>query len=269
MHIGVFDSGVGGLSILSSIHKLLPDAQLSYCCDPINLPYGTKSTADVLNITIEMTRRFYTEAQFDVLVIACNTASTIALLDVRSSLSIPVVGVVPAVKPAALASKTKKIGILATQAAVRQRYLIDLIESFASDCDVRLFGSALLVMWAEQKLRGQPVSQRLLQDELQEIIQFSNRGMDQLVLGCTHFPLLSDEIRRVLPKTVTLVDSSDAVALQTKAVLLEKMQNQKYPLSRQIKNGIQGFCSGPSFELELTAPLFTTSVKLAFQTLTA
>ncbi|MCX6123683.1 MAG: glutamate racemase [Proteobacteria bacterium] len=266
MHIGVFDSGVGGLTILSSIDRLLPNAQRSYCCDRLNFPYGTKSSNEVLQCTLDITRAFFDRAKFDVLVIACNTASTIALADVRKALPIPVVGVVPAVKPAALLSKTKKIGVLATQAAVRQKYLTDLVETFASNCEVRLFGSSNLVDWAEKKLRGQPVSLVSLRDELQDVIQFSERGMDQLVMGCTHFPLLSDEIRALLPKTVTLVDSSSAVALQAKAVLEEQIQKNSQ-MTPQNSIEIKAYCSGPAFELTLADDLFSRPVKLAFHSL--
>ena len=123
MRVGVFDSGVGGLSVLRAIRDSLPSVELAYCCDNQNFPYGTKSEADVVRFSTDVTARFAARANLDVLVIACNTASTVALPAIRAGLTIPVVGVVPAVKPAAAASKSKIIGVLATPQiiVIRQR----------------------------------------------------------------------------------------------------------------------------------------------------
>ena len=153
---------------------------------------------------------------FPRIVIACNTASTIALSDVRSALDLPIVGTVPAVKPAALLSKTRVIGILGTEATVRQPYVDQLVEQFASDCTVVRHGSADLVDIAEAKLRGQPASQQAIQAALAGLYGPPGAaGMDAVVLACTHFPLLAEEIRAASPKGISLVDSGEGIARRT------------------------------------------------------
>jgi glutamate racemase len=133
MRIGVFDSGVGGLSVLAAIHSALPVHELIYCCDYLNLPYGTKPDDMVINCAKAVTKKFFEAAKPDILVIACNTVSTVALQDIRKMLPIPVVGVVPAIKPAAERSGTKTIGLLATPATIKRAYTADLIRDFAAD----------------------------------------------------------------------------------------------------------------------------------------
>ena len=251
MHVGVFDSGVGGLSILAAIRTALPTIRLSYCCDNLNFPYGTKSDDDVLRFTVDITTRFFAEAKLDVLVIACNTASTIALSAVRAALPIPVVGVVPAVKPAAAASRTKIIGVLATPATIRRTYLADLIKSFASECEVVTCGSSGLVELAERKLRGDVGTDDEFRREILEIIEGCGRGLDQLVLGCTHFPLIADELRRVLPPGVHFVDSGEAVANRVAVIGRDMNSGQKF--KEQIFSAdIMGFCSGDAVELSVS-----------------
>ncbi len=248
MHVGVFDSGVGGLSILSSITRALPWVRLSYCCDNLNFPYGTKSDEDVIRLSVDITSRYFAEAKFDVLVIACNTASTIALASVRAALPIPVVGVVPAVKPAAAASHTKVIGVLATPGTIRRPYLADLIREFAADCEVVTCGSSALVQLAERKLRGDIGTDDEFRHEIGEIIAGCARGLDQLVLGCTHFPLITEELRRVLPAGVQFVDSGEAVAARV-AVIGQELKLPAKSREPRFSPEITGYCSGESFEL--------------------
>ena len=270
MRIGVFDSGVGGLSILRTIREALPDAMMSYCCDNLNFPYGTKSDEDVKRFALDVTSRFHAAAKLDVLVIACNTASTIALDAIRANLPIPVVGVVPAVKPAALASRSKIIGVLATPATIRRPYLDQLIREFASDCEVIKCGSSGLVTLAERKLRGDVAPDAEFRAEIADIIAGAARGMDQLVLGCTHFPLIQDELRRVLPPGVRFIDSGEAVANRVKVIC----GSQAYPGSVKLaddsakaKAHIDGYCSGESFELDLTSVISGVDGKLVLRKL--
>jgi glutamate racemase len=254
MRIGVFDSGVGGLSVLAAIHQALPKSDLIYCCDNLNFPYGTKSDADVLACATQVAARLARVAAIDVLVVACNTASTIALVALRTHLAIPVVGVVPAIKPAARASKSKVIGVLATPATVTRPYLDQLIQDFAGDCDVVRVGSSRLVHLAEDKLRGKAVPEPVIFQEVTPIIDAAKRGLDQLVLGCTHFPLLSDELRRVIPSTVHFVDSGSAVASRVYSMASSEMRQTSVNTaeSQEVRAPrITGFCTGAPLTLDL------------------
>lgn len=224
MRIGVFDSGVGGLSILESIERRLPQASFFYCCDSLNFPYGTKSDVEVIAYTTSACTAFVKAAELDLLVIGCNTASTVSLPSVRQNVPCPVIGVVPAVKPAALQSVTKCIGVLATKGAVKSAYLKDLVAQFASDCDVRLCGSSELVAMAERKIRGEAVDLDVLKAEISVLFRANDthqKNIDVVVLGCTHFPLLRFELAQVAPWSVDWIDSGEAVAARTVQLLTE------------------------------------------------
>src|SRR3982750_2925762 len=151
-----FDSGVGGLSVLAPTRALLPNAPIVYAADSAGFPYGKRTEADLATRVPALLRRLIERFRPRLAVIACNTASTIALDHVRSALDVPIVGTVPAIKPAAELSRTRVIGVLGTEATVRQPYVDDLASRFASDCPVLRHGSTALVELAEAKLRGQP-----------------------------------------------------------------------------------------------------------------
>ena len=262
MRVGVFDSGVGGLSILSSIRKNMASLDVAYCCDNLNFPYGTKSEADVIKYATLVTQQFVTQAEIDVLVIACNTASTIALSNIRSVLSIPVVGVVPAVKPAAQASRSKIIGILATPASIRQPYLAALISEFAADCEVVMCGSSELVQLAEQKMRGQIILDDEIRAQIPELLDAARRGLDQVVLGCTHFPLLASELCRALPNSVQLVDSGEAIASRVKVILENALHQQS-----TCATNVEGWCSASGFSIQLPCGFLGPQSALILKTL--
>lgn len=269
--IGVFDSGLGGLSIMAAIRNCLPQLNLAYCCDNLNFPYGTKTEDDVVAAATRTTTLFSQTTHLDALVIACNTASVVALEAVRRNLSIPVVGVVPAVKPAAIATKTKIIGILATPVTIGRPYLENLIKTFAPECRVVKVGSSRLVVLAEQKIRrshagvvGLDLEEIRL--EVQEIIDAAKVGLDQLVLGCTHFPLLANELRQVLPASVTLVDSGFAVASRVKAVI-EEYYGFCPEGAAEGGRQLHGFCSGEPFEIGLPSDFFGVGQKFELQKL--
>src|SRR6478672_3877 len=154
-----FDSGVGGLSVLAPTRAVLPTAPIVYAADSAGFPYGTKSEAELAARVPTLLGRLVERFRPRVAVIACNTASTIALDHVRAALDIPVVGTVPAIKPAAEVSKSRVIGVLGTEATVRQPYVDNLASEFASDCTIVRHGSAELVTLAETKLAGDPVDQ--------------------------------------------------------------------------------------------------------------
>ena len=207
-----FDSGVGGLSVLQPTRAILPNAPIVYAADNAGYPYGTKSEAELAARVPALLGRLVERFRPRLAVIACNTASTIALDHVRAALDIPVVGTVPAIKPAAELSKSRVIGVLGTPATVRQPYVDDLAERFAADCIVIRHGSAELVDLAEAKLRGEPVPIQAIHDAIVPMImQPDGEKMDVMVLACTHFPLLSDEIATAFP-AIAQVDGGAGIA---------------------------------------------------------
>ena len=209
----VFDSGVGGLSVLEEIRKALPQASFVYAADNAGYPYGTKTEAEIASRVPALLGRLVERFHPRIVVIACNTASTIALAHVRAALDLPIVGTVPAVKPAALISKSRVIGILGTEATVRQPYVDQLIADHASDCTVLRCGSAELVDMAESKLRGIRPDHHAISVVMRRLYgQQGSDRLDALVLSCTHFPLLAREIADVIPDQVTLVDSGQGIA---------------------------------------------------------
>jgi glutamate racemase len=205
----VFDSGIGGLSVLTEIRKQLPQQACCYLFDNARLPYGELSEEELISGCVELVAQLVQRVDAAIVVIACNTASTLVLPALRARLNIPVVGVVPAVKPAARLSRKKHIGLLATPGTIKRPYTHELIESFASDCKVELFGSSELVMMAERKAAREDIDLRHLANILAPIV---NADIDVLVLGCTHFPMLRAELETILGKGVSLLDSGEAIA---------------------------------------------------------
>lgn len=208
----VFDSGVGGLSVLAPVRAPLPRAPIVYAADNAGFPYGVKSEAEIAARVPALLGRLVERYRPRLAVIACNTASTIALAHVRSALDIPIVGTVPAVKPAALASRSRVIGVLGTDATVRQPYVDRLAAEFASDCTVLRHGSAELVQAAEAKLAGEAPDPVIFARAMAGLAdQPGGEAMDVVVLACTHFPLVQDELAAAMPG-VTFVHGGDGIA---------------------------------------------------------
>jgi glutamate racemase len=203
-----FDSGVGGLSVLGPTRALLPTAPIVYVADSAAFPYGTRSEAEIAARVPALLGRLTERYRPRLAVIACNTASTIALPFVRAALDIPVVGTVPAIKPAAAMSKSRVIGVLGTEATVRQPYVDDLAARFASDCTVLRQGSAELVALAEAKLHGEAINPA---EVAAAVAPLTGHEMDVVVLACTHFPLLAEELAIALPG-VAQVDGAPGIA---------------------------------------------------------
>lgn len=209
----VFDSGVGGLSVAHEIQQLLPQNPLIYASDNAFFPYGTKGESELIARVDKVINELLLRYPADILVVACNTASTLTLPHLRSKLDLPIVGVVPAIKPAALMSKSGVIGLLATPATVARPYTHELIREYASNCQVISLGSSELVQIAEQKLRGDRIETSAIKAIAQEMMNTYNaEKMDVLVLACTHFPLLKDELAQQLPESISLIDSGAAIA---------------------------------------------------------
>src|SRR5213595_346004 len=201
-----FDSGVGGLSVLAPTLKLLPSAPIVYAADSAGFPYGKRSEAEIASRVPALLGRLVERFQPRLAVIACNTASTIALEAVRSALDLPVVGTVPAIKPAAEMSKSRVIGVLGTEATVRQPYVDDLAARFAADCTILRHGSPELVEFAEAKLGGEEIGIDAVRTAAQPLFDAPGGDLiDTVVLACTHFPLLSEELRAAYP-AVSYVD---------------------------------------------------------------
>ena len=221
-HVLVFDSGVGGLSVVSEIRARLPQSYLSYVADDAFRPYGSKTESQLRARLPGLLATLVKMRDPDALVIACNTASTTALPAIRAAVDIPVIGVVPAIKPAAEQSVTRTIAVLGTPGTVRRKYVDDLIADFAPDCHVLLQGSTRLVAEAEHKLAGRAVDMDVVREEIAPL--FSNRvgaDVDAVVLACTHFPLLRDELLAAVRQSVKWIDSGEAIARRLEDVLSE------------------------------------------------
>ena len=190
----VFDSGVGGLSVLGPIRALLPAVPVVYAADNAGFPYGTKTEAEIAGRVPALLGRLVERYRPALVVIACNTASTIALAAVRAALDVPVVGTVPAIKPAAERSVTRAIGVLGTAATVRQPYVDRLAAEFAGDCTIVRHGSARLVELAEAKLRGAATEPDYIRELAGLLDRPGGERIDTVVLACTHFPLIADEL---------------------------------------------------------------------------
>ena len=222
-----FDSGVGGLSVLEPARKLLPNAPIVYAADSAGFPYGKRSEAEIASRVPALLGRLVERFHPRLAVIACNTASTIALDHVRSALYLPVVGAVPAIKPAAEISTSRVIGVLGTEATVRQPYVDDLAAKFAADCTIIRHGSPELVELAEAKLAGEDVGIEAVRSATRPMFDARDGNrIDTVVLACTHFPLLEDELRAAFPD-VTYVDGGAGIARR----IAYLTQDQPWPTS--------------------------------------
>jgi len=218
-----FDSGVGGLSIVAPARALLPQARFVYAADSAGFPYGTRTEGEIAARVPVLLGRLAERYRPRLIVIACNTASTIALPAIRAALDLPVVGTVPAIRPAALLSRTRTIGVLGTQATVRQAYVDDLAARYAGDCTVLRHGSAELVELAEAHLRGEGADAARFAAVLAGLFdQPGGEAIDVIVNACTHFPLVGSQLAAAAaPRAVRFVDGGDGIARRI-AVLTDR-----------------------------------------------
>ncbi|TNE36535.1 MAG: glutamate racemase [Alphaproteobacteria bacterium] len=216
----VFDSGVGGLSVLKELRAQKCATSFGYLADNGFFPYGIKEDAALIERLPQLIRAAVVAHEFDAVVVACNTASTIALDEIRVAVDVPVVGTVPAIKPACGVSHSRVVGLLGTPGTVRRPYTDDLILKFAGDCEVLRHGSAELVELAERKMSDGVLDVEDVQDAVRGLFcQPRGEQIDTVVLACTHFPLLRDELRKAVDRPIQWVDSGAAIARQTKKVL--------------------------------------------------
>jgi glutamate racemase len=213
--IGIFDSGVGGTSIWKEIHKLLPNENTLYLADSKNAPYGEKTKAEIVKLSIKNTE-FLLENDCKIIVVACNTATTNAIAQLRANYSVPFIGIEPAIKPAALQSKSKTVGVLATKGTLTSHLFHSTSENHAQGIKIiEQVGTGLVPLIEEGKAQSEE-TEALLKKILKPMI---NAGIDYLVLGCTHYPYLIPVLEKLLPVNVKIIDSGEAVARQTKSVL--------------------------------------------------
>ena len=237
--IGVFDSGAGGLTILSALRQELPQEDYIYLGDTVHCPYGVRSDAEIAELTTNACH-FLLQQGVKLIVIACNTASQAALNVVRSTFDVPFVGVVPAVKPAARATKRGRIGVAATNQAVKAAYLHHLIEDFAAGVQVYAVGCPELVTLVEHGELNGPLVEETLGHVLQPLL---SKNIDVLVLGCTHFPAMRSAIEHVAGANVLVIDSGAAVARRTHAVL--DTESLVRPAHTNVSTGtLNVWCSG-------------------------
>jgi glutamate racemase len=216
----VFDSGLGGLTVLREIARARADLELSLVADDAAFPYGRLDDKALVDRVVMVLDRYIEVLQPELVVIACNTASTLALPVLRSKFSNPFVGTVPAIKPACAQSKTKRISVLATPGTVRRDYTRDLIEKFAGDCRVTLVGGDMLAGFAESTLRGEPVDDDEIRREIAPcFVDEVGSRTDTVVLACTHYPLILDHLQKLAPWPVTWLDPAPAIARRTSQLL--------------------------------------------------
>jgi glutamate racemase len=208
----VFDSGLGGLTVYREVVAARPQADYIYVADDAGFPYNGLADPALIGRVVALMGELIDAHRPDLIVIACNTASTIVLPDLRRKFSVPFVGTVPAIKPACAASVTRRVSVLGTEATVAREYTRTLIRDYAMDCQVTLVGSKSLAGYAEQELGGVPASDAQIGAEIAPCFQDDGRRTDTIVLACTHYPLLIDRLMRLAPWPVNFLDPAPAIA---------------------------------------------------------
>jgi glutamate racemase len=214
----VFDSGLGGTTVLREIVKLRPDARYIYVADDAYFPYGQHTEAEIVARVVPLIGNLIDIHRPDVAVIACNTASTLVMNDLRNNFSLPFVGTVPAIKPACAASKTKRVSVLGTRGTVNREYTKKLIADFAQGCEVALVGAENLAALAEAALKGEAITDNAIRNEIAPCFVDDATRTDTIVLACTHFPLLTERMRTLAPWPVEWIDPAPAIARRVDAL---------------------------------------------------
>jgi glutamate racemase len=218
----IFDSGVGGLTVFREVAASRPDARYVYIADDAGFPYGNQPEDTLIARIVAVVGEAIARHAPDLVVVACNTASTLALAELRARFTVPFVGTVPAIKPACAQSRSKRIAVLGTQATVSREYTRALIREFAAGCDVGLVGSPKLAGLAEMELSGMPAADAMIAAEIAPcFVDADGRRTDTVVLACTHYPLLTARFRKVAPWPVDWIDPAPAIARRVKDLLHE------------------------------------------------
>jgi glutamate racemase len=211
----VFDSGLGGLTVLREIVKARPDAAYVYVADDAFFPYGHHTEEAIIGRVVPLIGELIAAHAPDAVVIACNTASTLVLTQLRAVYAVPFIGTVPAIKPACAASKTRHVSVLGTKGTVRREYTQRLIQDFAQGCEVTLVGAADLASLAEAALNGETISDAAIAAEISLCFVEEATRTDTIVLACTHYPLLLDRFKALAPWPVDWIDPAPAIARRT------------------------------------------------------
>lgn len=223
--IGFFDSGIGGTSIWKEVNALLPNENSIYLADSKNAPYGIKSKEEIIDLCFKNVD-FLLEQNCKLIVVACNTATTNAIKEMRSKYSVPFIGIEPAIKPAALHSKTQKIGVLATKGTITSELFYEKSKLYTDVEFIEQIGYGLVELIENGKIDS-PEMMQLLYEYTQPMI---DENIDFLVLGCSHYPYLIPQLKKILPPHIKIIDSGEAVARQTKKIL------QQHHLLNENKN---------------------------------
>jgi glutamate racemase len=221
---------MGGLTVAHAVRKALPLAQLVYAADTAAFPYGAWEEVRLIERVLLVIGKLIEASGPDLVVIACNTASTLALTQLREVYTLPFVGTVPAIKPAAAQTKSGIIGVLATPGTARREYTQALIQTYAYHCKVFLHGAQRLAEMAEAKLMGAAIDPAELRDEIQPVFRYrEGKRTDTVVLGCTHYPLLLEDIEKAAPWPVTYIDPAPAIARRVAEVLKQQELGEQKP----------------------------------------
>jgi glutamate racemase len=223
--IGLFDSGIGGTSIWTAVHSLLPNEDTIYLADSKNAPYGQKSKEEIIHLSSKNTE-YLLQMNCKIIVVACNTATTNAIKELRAKYNVPFIGIEPAIKPAALHSKTQKIGILATKGTLNSELFYKNVEKFQDIQIIEQIGYGLVELIENGEINS-PEMKKLL---LRYVTPMIEQNIDFLVLGCSHYPYLIPQLKKIIPKHIKIIDSGEAVAKQTNTVLMEKVGLRNSPI---------------------------------------
>ncbi|OAB81719.1 glutamate racemase [Cochleicola gelatinilyticus] len=255
--IGIFDSGVGGSSIWEEIHRCLPFEDTIYLADSANAPYGGRSQEEIIALSIKNTEKLI-ELGCKIIVVACNTATTNAIDILREKFDLPIIGIEPAIKPAALKTKTKCIGILATKGTLSSALFTKTSEAFTKDISVvEIVGEGLVPLIEAGKIEGEEI-QILLEKYTAPMISAT---IDYLVLGCSHYPYLIPQLQKLLTANVTIIDSGEAVAKQTESVLQSLKLLQKEPKTPSL----QFYTNATTNTLEFLLQEYSETITISHQ----
>lgn len=236
----LYDSGMGGLTIYDAIRRSVPNARYLYCFDNAYFPYSEKSESTLIERAVAIVQKIAENYPLDLVVVACNTASTVVLPALRERFAFPIVGTVPAIKPAAQISQTKTIGLLATKGTVSRPYVDELIAKYAQDCVVEKLGTTDLVEIVEEKQKTGYVDMV----RLHKIVELwvNKPTLDTVILGCTHFPLVKEELQQLLPQVRFFVDPSNGIAQRVESLLAEQQKRN----DSEVKQEKCAFCTHES-----------------------
>jgi glutamate racemase len=225
----VFDSGLGGLSVFREIIAIHPGARFVYVADDAFFPYGSHGETELTERVVALMHELIAGHTPDIVVVACNTASTVVLPELRRGSTVPFVGTVPAIKPACASSETKLVSVLGTEATVAREYTKELIRNFADGCEVTLVGSSRLAGLAEAALQGDTIDDAAIAAEIAPcFIDVEGRRTDKVVLACTHYPLVLDRLQRHAPWLVDWIDPAPAIARRVADLLPPQPQSQPH-----------------------------------------